>query len=284
MKFQDLVSKMESFWKSKGCVIVYPYDIEVGAGTFHTATFLKCLDKGRWNTAFIQPSRRPTDGRYADNPLRLQFYYQYQVILKPSPENAKELYFESLRYIGINIKNHDLKFIEDDWSSPTLGAKGLGWEVWLDGLEITQFTYMQQIGGIELREVPCEITYGLERIAMVLQNKYDLFELEWSDGVTYGDLQREREKECSEYNFEKADIGSHLKLFEMYEGEAGRLIAAGLVIPAYECVLKISHIFNVLDARGAISSTERATYIARVRKLASGCARIYYEKNQNRKK
>ncbi|MDP8261562.1 MAG: glycine--tRNA ligase subunit alpha [Candidatus Kappaea frigidicola] len=279
MNFQDLISKLETYWKSKGCVIVYPYDIEVGAGTFHTATFLKCLDKNRWNTAFVQPSRRPTDGRYGDNPLRTQFYYQYQVILKPSPDNVKQLYQDSLEYIGINLKKHDFKFIEDDWSSPTLGAKGLGWEIWLDGLEITQFTYMQQMGGVELKDVACELTYGLERIAMVLQDKYDLFDLEWADGVTYGDLQKDREKESCAYNFEKADIDMYLNLFKLYEGEAAKLIDEGLIIPAYECTLKVSHIFNVLDARKAISQSERPTFIARVRRLANKCAQMYYEKN-----
>lgn len=283
MKFQDLVSKLENYWKSKGCLIVYPYDIEVGAGTFHTATFLKCLDKGKWNTAFIQPSRRPTDGRYGKNPLRTQFYYQYQVILKPSPDNAIDLYLDSLKYLGIDLKKHDLKFIEDDWSSPTLGAKGLGWEIWLDSLEITQFTYMQQIGGIDLEDIPCEITYGLERIAMFLQNKYNLFDLDWTDDVKYGLLHKEREEEFSRYNFEEANVELHLKLFELYEKEAENLINKNLVIPAYENVLKISHIFNILDARGAISATERPTFISRVRKLASKCAQLYYQRNEKRK-
>lgn len=279
MKFQDLISKLENYWKNEGCAIVCPYDIEIGAGTFHTATFLKCLDKGKWNVAFVQPSRRPTDGRYADNPLRTQFYYQYQVILKPSPDNVMRKYLDSLEYLGINLKKHDLKFIEDDWSSPTLGAWGLGWEVWLDSLEITQFTYMQQIGGLDLDQIPCEITYGLERIAMFLQNKYNLFDLEWTDNITYGELHTQREKECSEFNFEKADIDLHLNLFQLYEKQAKELLEDSLVIPAYECVLKISHIFNILDARGAISATERPTFILRVRKLAAKCAQCYCEKN-----
>jgi glycyl-tRNA synthetase alpha chain len=279
MNFQDLISKLEEYWKNQGCVILHPYDIEVGAGTFHTATFLKCLDKGSWKTAFIQPSRRPTDGRYGDNPLRTQFYYQYQVILKPSPDNIIELYQKSLEHLGINLKKHDFKFIEDDWASPTLGAKGLGWEIWLDGLEITQFTYMQQMGGVELEETACEITYGLERIAMFLQDKYDLFDLQWNDEFTYGDLQREREKESCAYNFEKADIDTYISLFELYEKEAARMIDEGLIIPAYECTLKVSHIFNILDARKSISQSERPTFIARVRRLANKCAQMYYEKN-----
>ena len=284
MEFQKLVSKLEGYWKKKGCIIVYPYDIEVGAATFHTATFLKCLDKDKWNVAYIQPTRRPTDGRYGDNPLRTQFYYQYQVILKPMPDNPIGLYLDSLRYLGIDIKKHDLKFVEDDWSSPTLGARGLGWEIWLDSLEITQFTYMQQIGGIELAQTPCEITYGLERIAMFLQNKYDLFNLDWGRGLKYGSLYKEHEREYSEYNFEKADIDLYLNLFNMYEKEAQRLIKEGLIIPTYECVLKISHIFNILDARGAISVIERPTFIKRVRNLASKCAKKYVEKNAKKKK
>ena len=282
--FQGLILALQNYWAAQGCVLLQPYDMEMGAGTFHPATFLRAIGPEPWSSAYVQPSRRPTDGRYGDNPNRLQHYYQFQVVIKPSPLDIQELYLDSLKMLGLDPLVHDIRFVEDNWESPTLGAWGLGWEVWLNGMEVTQFTYFQQVGGLECKPITGEITYGLERIAMVLQNKYDLFELEWSEGITYGDLQREREKECSEYNFEKADVGLHLKLFEMYEGEAGRLIAAGLAIPAYECVLKISHIFNVLDARGAISSTERATYITRVRKLASGCARIYYEKNHDRKK
>jgi glycyl-tRNA synthetase alpha chain len=284
MEFQEVVSKLEDFWKRYGCTIVYPYDIEVGAGTFHTATFFKCLDKDKWKAAYIQPTRRPTDGRYGDNPLRTQFYYQYQVVLKPLPADPIKLYLESLRELGIDPGKHDLKFIEDDWSSPTLGAAGLGWEIWLDSLEITQFTYMQQLGGRDLKEVPVEITYGLERIAMFLQNKYNLFDLKWKEGLTYGALHKENERQSSEYNFEKASIDLYLNLFNLYEKEAHKLIKDGLFIPAYECVLKISHIFNILDARGAVGSTSRPTFIKRVRRLASECARQYLEKNEKNKK
>ncbi|HDM37674.1 MAG TPA: glycine--tRNA ligase subunit alpha [Candidatus Omnitrophica bacterium] len=284
MNFQDLVSKLEDYWKRYGCIIVYPYDIEVGAGTFHTATFLRCLDKGKWNVAYIQPTRRPTDGRYGENPLRTQFYYQYQVILKPLPKDPLGLYLESLRFLGIDIKKHDLKFVEDDWSSPTLGAAGVGWEVWLDSLEITQFTYMQQVGGIDLKEIPCEITYGIERIVMFLQNKYNLFDLKWNEDLTYGQLHKNNEKELSKYNFEDADVELYLRLFNQYEKEAQRLIECDLVIPAYECVLKISHIFNILDARGAISVTERPTFIKRVRNLASQCAKRYVDKDAKKKR
>jgi glycyl-tRNA synthetase alpha chain len=279
VNFQELIFKLEEYWKKYGCTIVYPYDLQVGAGTFHPATFLKCLDKGKWNAAYIQPTRRPTDGRYADNPLRTQFYYQYQVVLKPLPEDPIKVYLDSLRYLGIDLKEHDLKFVKDDWSSPTLGAWGLGWEIWLDSLEITQFTYMQQVGGIDLKEVPLEITYGLERIALFLQNKYDLFELDWDDNVKYGDLHAQSERESSQYNFETADIGTYLQLFSKFEQEAENCLEAGLVIPAYECALKTSHIFNILDARGAVSVNERQTFIKRVRRLASGCAKKYIEKN-----
>ena len=288
MLFHDIIEKLNTFWKQQGCVIAQPYDIEIGAGTFHPLTFLRSLDKRPWKAAFVQPSRRPTDGRYADNPLRMQRYYQYQVIIKPSPADIQDIYIKSLRFLGINTKAHDIRFVEDDWESPTLGASGLGWEVWLDSLEITQFTYFQQMGGFELSPISCELTYGLERIAMFLQNKKDVFELQWSKDVTYADIHREDEKDCSRYNFEELDTEMAMKLFDTYEHESKRLLGTGpkgtgpkgtgLVLPAYENMLKTSHIFNLLDARGAISVTERAAYIGRVRELAKSCAKLYMER------
>ncbi|MFA5094198.1 MAG: glycine--tRNA ligase subunit alpha, partial [Candidatus Omnitrophota bacterium] len=239
--------------------------------------FLRSLGNDPWNVAFVQPSRRPTDGRYADNPLRAQHYYQYQVILKPAPENVQALYLESLESLGIDLKKHDFRFVEDDWESPTLGASGLGWEVWLDSLEVTQFTYFQQVGGIELDVIPCEITYGLERIAMFMQGQYDFYKLKWDEKHTYGDIHKSDEKECSRYNFEVSDPKMYMDLFTAYEKEAKRLIAEKLVTPAYEFTLKTSHAFNMMDARGAISTTERPTYIARVRNLAKSCAALYLE-------
>jgi glycyl-tRNA synthetase alpha chain len=276
--FQDIIERLNKFWKSEGAVMAFAYDIEVGAGTFHPLTFFKCLDDKPWKVGYVQPSRRPADGRYADNPLRMQRYYQYQVIVKPSPYDIQDLYLRSLRAIGISLKGHDIRFVEDDWESPTLGASGLGWEVWLDSLEITQFTYFQQVGGFELRIIPCEITYGLERIAMFLQNKKNVFELQWNKDTVYGHIHLEGEREGSEYNFEKLDPRMAVTLFDIYEKESQRLIKDKLLLPAYEYMLKSSHIFNMLDARGAISVTERASCIGRVRDLAKACAKIYMER------
>jgi glycyl-tRNA synthetase alpha chain len=275
--FQDLISKLSEYWVKKGCAVLQPYDMEVGAGTFHPATFFGCLGKEPWNAAYVQPTRRPTDGRYGENPLRTQHYYQYQVILKPSPEKAQDLYLESLGAVGLDLSKHDVRFVQDDWESPTLGASGLGWEVWLDSLEITQFTYFQQMAGFALDPISCEITYGLERIAMFLQGKHDLFELEWSKNLSYGVLRKKAEVEYCRYNFDESDTTLLLKLFELYESEAKRLLAADapLVLPAYEWTLKTSHVFNMLDARGAVSVNERPTTIARVRALAKKCAQNY---------
>lgn len=272
---QDLILKLHLFWAEKGCVIQQPYDIEVGAGTFNPATFFRVLGPEPWKAAYIEPSRRPTDGRYGKNPNRLQHYYQYQVILKPSPPDTQEIYLESLSNINIDLKKHDIRFVEDDWESPTLGAWGLGWEVWLDGMEITQFTYFQQVGGIELKPVSVELTYGLERIAMYLQEVDNVFELQWSKGISYGDIHHETEVEFSKYNFDEADIGLHLNLFEMYVKESLNLLKKGLILPAYDFSLKCSHVFNMLDARGALSVTERTKYIAKVRNLAKKCAEGY---------
>ncbi len=276
--FQDIIQRLNRFWEKEGAVITPGYDIEVGAGTFHPLTFFRSLDKDPWRVGFVQPSRRPTDGRYAENPLRMQRYYQYQVIVKPAPSDIQDMYLKSLKTAGINLKAHDIRFVEDDWESPTLGASGLGWEVWLDSLEITQFTYFQQIGGFELKAIPCEITYGLERIAMFLQGKKDVFELMWNKDVTYGRIHSEAEKESSVYNFEKLDTEAAMTLFDIYERESKRLIKDNLLLPAYEYMLKSSHAFNLLDARGAVSVTERASYIARVRDLAKSCAKVYMDR------
>lgn len=275
MNFQDMIFALQRFWADKGCIMLQPYDIEVGAGTMHPATFLRVLGPEPWNTAYVQPSRRPTDGRYGENPNRLQHYYQYQVIMKPSPDNIQEMYLDSLPAIGIDPAKHDVRFVEDDWESPTLGAWGLGWEVWLDGMEITQFTYFQQCGGIDLKPVSVEITYGLERLAMYLQGVDNVYDLEWVDGVTYGDVFHQNEVEQSRYNFEVADTELLFSLFEQFGAEAARLLTEELVLPAYDLVLKCSHVFNLLDARGAISVTERTKYIARVRQLARECAAAY---------
>ena len=277
MTFQELIFKLERYWADRGCVILQPYDMEVGAGTFHTATFLRALGPEPWKAAYVQPSRRPKDGRYGENPNRLQHYYQYQVVLKPAPDDIQELYLDSLRTIGINPKQHDIRFVEDDWESPTLGAWGLGWEVWLDGMEVTQFTYFQEVGSLVCRPVLGEITYGLERLAMYLQGVENVFDLTWTPGVTYGDVYHQNEVEQSRYNFEHSNVQWLLEQFNDYEAEAGRLIEAGLPLPGYEMVLKCSHTFNLLDARGAISPTERAAYIARVRALARLVAQAYYE-------
>ncbi len=277
MYFQELIMELQRFWADRGCVIHQPYDMEKGAGTFHPATFLRALGPEPWKAAYVEPSRRPTDGRYGENPNRLQHYYQFQAILKPSPDNIQDEYLKSLQQIGIDPLAHDIRFVEDDWESPTLGAWGLGWEVWLDGMEITQFTYFQQCGGIDLDLVSGEITYGLERIAMYLQGVDSVFDLEWADGVTYGDVHHRGEVEFSKYNFESADTGMLAKLFDMYEAEAKLLIDKSLPLPAYDYCLKCSHAFNMLDARGAISVAERTGYIGRVRALARGCAIKYLE-------
>ncbi|MCE5194313.1 MAG: glycine--tRNA ligase subunit alpha [Nitrospiraceae bacterium] len=280
MYFQDVIQKLNEFWAKKGCVLLQPYDIEVGAGTFHPATFFKVIGPEPWKTAYVEPSRRPTDGRYGENPNRLQHYYQYQVILKPSPENSQEVYLESLRYIGIDPGKHDIRFVEDDWESPTLGAWGLGWEVWLDGMEITQFTYFQQVGGIDLKPVSLEITYGIERITMYLQNVDNVYNLDWCEGIKYRDIHHIDEVEFSKYNFDYADTKLLMRQFNDYEKECKRLNDIGLVLPSYEFCLKCSHTFNLLDARGAISVTERTGYIAKVRTLARLCANAYLKQRE----
>ncbi|ADR18655.1 glycine--tRNA ligase subunit alpha [Calditerrivibrio nitroreducens] len=280
MYFQDVILKLQEFWARNGCIIYQPYDIEVGAGTFNPATFLRCLGPEPWNVAYVEPSRRPTDGRYGENPNRLQHYYQFQVILKPSPDNIQDLYLDSLKQLGIDPLEHDIRFVEDDWESPTLGAWGLGWEVWLDGMEITQFTYFQQAGGIDLKPVSGEITYGLERITMYLQGVESVFDLKWNENVTYGDVYHRNEVEFSRFNFEEADVEMNFKLFEMYEKECVRLVEKGLVLPAYDFCLKCSHTFNLLDARNAISVTERTGYIGRVRNLAKLCAEGYLKSRE----
>jgi len=280
MLFQDVVMNLQKFWADFGCVIQQPYDIEVGAGTMNPATFLRVLGPEPFNVAYVEPSRRPTDGRYGKNPNRLQHYYQFQVILKPSPDNIQEIYLDSLKFLGIKPEEHDIRFVEDDWESPTLGAWGLGWEVWLDGMEITQFTYFQQAGGIDLDPVSGEITYGIERIAMYLQGVDNVFDLKWNDKLTYGDIHYMSEVEGSTYNFDEANIDMLFKLFDMYENESKRLIEKGLVLPAYDYCLKCSHTFNLLDARNAISVTERTQFIARIRNLAKMCAEKYLKQRE----
>ena len=275
MTFQEIILTLERYWSEQGCVLVQPYDVEKGAGTFNPATFLGALGPEPWKAAYVEPSRRPTDGRYGDNPFRVQRYYQYQVIVKPAPEDSQGLYLESLRRLGVDLVKHDVRFVEDDWESPTLGATGLGWEVWLDGMEVTQFTYFQKVAGFDLDPITLELTYGLERVAMFIQGRESIFDLEWTPGVTWGDLQHEVEVQFSTYNFEVADVPMHLRLFEMYEAECRRLLAADLVLPAYDYVMKASHAFNMLDARGAIGVAERTGYITRVRRLARGCAERY---------
>ena len=271
--FQQLVSRLNAYWAEQGCVLIQPLDLEVGAGTFHPATFLRALGPEPWNAAYVQPSRRPTDGRYGENPNRLQRYYQYQVVMKPNPDNIVELYFDSLKALGIDPQVHDLRLVEDNWESPTLGAWGLGWEVWLNGMEVTQFTYFQQAGGIECRPVLGEITYGLERLTMFLTRTRNVMDIEWAPGVPYGEVRRQDEYEVSKYGFEVADVELLRATFERQEAESRRCLAAGLVVPAYECALKCSHAFNLLDARGAVSATERVGVIKRVRDLAVGCAK-----------
>lgn len=279
--FQDLILALQRYWASQGCAVLQPYDMEVGAGTFHPATFLRSIGPEPWSAAYVQPSRRPTDGRYGENPNRLQHYYQFQVVIKPSPADIQELYLGSLKQLGFDPLVHDIRFVEDDWESPTLGAWGLGWEVWLNGMEVTQFTYFQQVGGIDCRPVTGEITYGLERIAMYLQGVSSVFDLVWADGplgrITYGDVFHQNEVEMSTYNFEQADTASLFEAFTTYERESQRLNTLALPLPAYEMVLKASHTFNLLDARKAISVTERQRYIQRVRNLAKTVAEAYYQ-------
>ncbi len=282
--FQQLILKLQEYWAAQGCVIQQPYDMEVGAGTFHPATFLRAVGPEPWSAAYVQPSRRPTDGRYGENPNRLQHYYQYQVVIKPSPPNLQELYLGSLQTLGIDTLVHDIRFVEDNWESPTLGAWGLGWEVWLNGMEVTQFTYFQQAGGLECKPVTGEITYGLERIAMYLQNVESVYDLVWTDGplgrITYGDVFHQNEVEMSTYNFEKAPVDDLFRAFDVYERESLALLEADLPLPAYEMALKASHTFNLLDARRAISVTERQRFILRVRALARGAAQGYYNRRE----
>jgi len=280
LTFQQIILRLNEYWDQHHCVLLQPYDMEMGAGTFHTATFLRAIGPEPWNAAYVQPCRRPKDGRYGDNPNRLQHYYQYQVVMKPSPGNLQDLYLGSLGALDIDPLHNDIRFVEDDWESPTLGASGLGWEVWLNGMEVTQFTYFQQAGGLECKPVLGELTYGLERLAMYLQNKESVFDLVWVDGVTYGDVYHQNEVEQSKYNFEMADTAMLFQHFGQFEAEAKRLMEARLVLPAYEMVLKCSHTFNLLDARGAISVTERAAYIGRVRTLARSVAQAYFESRE----
>ncbi|MDD2815983.1 MAG: glycine--tRNA ligase subunit alpha [Thiotrichaceae bacterium] len=280
--FQALILALQEYWAQQGCVLLQPYDMEVGAGTFHPATFLRSIGPEPWSAAYVQPSRRPTDGRYGENPNRLQHYYQFQVVLKPSPANIQELYLDSLKMLGVDPLINDIRFVEDNWESPTLGAWGLGWEVWLNGMEVTQFTYFQQVGGLECRPVTGEITYGLERIAMYLQGVSSVYDLVWTEGkfgkVTYGDVFHQNEVEMSTFNFEHAPIEDLFRAFDVYERESSSLIAKNLPLPAYEMVLKASHTFNLLDARHAISVTERQRFILRVRTLARAVAQAYYDR------
>jgi glycyl-tRNA synthetase alpha chain len=280
LDFQEIIFNLQKYWGEQGCIIQQPYDIEVGAGTMNPATFLRVLGPEPWKAAYVEPSRRPADGRYGENPNRVQQHYQFQVILKPSFENVQDIYFESLERLGISRREHDLRLIEGDWEAPTLGAWGLGWEIWLDGLEITQFTYFQQAGGLDLKIIPVEITYGLERLGMVIQEIDNVFDLKWSNGITYGDIRHQAEVEQSKYNFEEADVSILFKIFNIYEKEAGRLIKKELTLPAYDYILKCSHTFNLLDARGAISVSERTGYISRVRNLAHLCAEEYVRQRE----
>ncbi|MBG3878979.1 glycine--tRNA ligase subunit alpha [Desulfovibrio oxamicus] len=275
MHFQDVILTLQNFWAKRGCVIMQPIDVECGAGTFNPSTFLRVIGPEPWNVAYVEPSRRPTDGRYGENPNRLQHYFQFQVILKPSPDNVQDIYLDSLRALGIDPAAHDIRFVEDDWESPTLGAWGLGWEVWLNGMEVTQFTYFQQVGGIDLAPTSVEITYGLERLCMYLQGKESVYDLSWNDRVTYGNIYHQNEVEQSKYNFEASNPKMLLDQFNAAEAECRRLCDEGLLWPAYDYCLKCSHTFNLLDARGAISITERTGYIGRVRALASAVARLY---------
>jgi glycyl-tRNA synthetase alpha chain len=281
--FQRLIRALDTFWEGQGCLIVQPYDMEMGAGTFHPATFFGALGPKPSRVAYVQPSRRPTDGRYGENPLRMQRYYQYQVLLKPSPDDVQRLYLDSLRACGVRLEDHDIRFVQDDWESPTLGAWGLGWEVWMDSLEVTQFTYFQQVGGLDLEPISCEITYGLERIAMYTQGRGDVYGLAYGPGATYGDLHLANEREGSRYNFEQADVALHQELFTRHEQDAKRLLDAKLLLPAYEQLLKCSHTFNLLDARGAISQSDRPRSVLRIRNLAKRCAELYLERQSDAK-
>ena len=278
LSFQDTIFNLQKYWSKKGCVILQPYDLEVGAGTFHPATTLRSLGPKPWKTAYVQPSRRPTDGRYGDNPNRLQHYYQFQVLIKPSPKEIKKMYLNSLSSIGIYHEEHDIRFVEDDWESPTLGAAGLGWEVWCDGMEVTQFTYFQQMAGVECKPVSVEITYGLERLCMFIQNKKSVFDLIWNnEGITYKDVFHQSEKEFSAYNFEYANTDNLFKIFEMLEEETKLLVEKKISLPAYDQCLKCSHVFNILDARGVISVAQRAEYIARIRELTKSIGKVWIE-------
>jgi len=280
MDFQEIIFNLQKFWGEQGCIVQQPYDTEKGAGTMNPTTFLRVLGPEPWKVAYVEPSRRPADGRYGENPNRVQQHYQFQVVLKPSPEDVQEIYFKSLESLGISRKEHDIRFIEGDWEAPTLGAWGLGWEVWLDGLEITQFTYFQQAGGLDLDIIPVEITYGLERLGMVIQDVDNIFDLKWGENIAYRDVRHQAEVEQSRYNFEEADITMLFNLFNIYEKEARRLIEVGLSLPAYDYILKCSHTFNLLDARGAISVSERTGYISRVRNIARLCAEEYVKKRE----
>lgn len=277
--FENVIMNLKQFWQKRGCLIFEPYNSEVGAGTFNPATFLRILDRKPWNVCYLEISKRPRDGRYAQNPLRFQQFYQCQVIMKPSPSDIQQIYLESLEYLGVKLKEHEVRFVEDDWESPTLGAWGLGWEVWLDGLEVTQFTYFQQAGGVDLQIIPVEITYGLERITMILQDVSSVFDVKWNNTLTWGDVYRQSEVEYSKYNFELAPPDLLLSLFNSYEDEARRLLEEGLVYPGYDHAIKCSHIFNLLEARGTISISERAKYIGRVRALANQAAELYLRKD-----
>lgn len=280
MTFQELILSLQQYWAREGCLLMQPYDMEVGAGTFHPATALAAIGPEPMRAAYVQPSRRPADGRYGENPNRLQHYYQFQVMLKPAPLEIQELYLDSMRQLGFDPLVHDIRFVEDDWESPTLGAWGLGWEVWLDGMEVTQFTYFQQVGGLDCRPVTGEITYGLERLAMYLQGVDNVFDLVWTPGLRYGDIYRENEREFSAYNFEQADVAMLFRHFDDYERESRRLLELYLPLPAYDMALKASHVFNLLDARRAISVTERARFIGRVRALVRGVAQSYYDSRE----
>ena len=280
LTFQQIILKLQSYWADQGCALLQPYDMEVGAGTSHTATFLRALGPEPWKAAYVQPSRRPKDGRYGENPNRLQHYYQYQVVMKPAPANILDLYLGSLTALGFDLKKNDIRFVEDDWENPTLGAWGLGWEVWLNGMEVTQFTYFQQVGGIDCKPATGEITYGLERLAMYLQGVDNVYNLQWTEGLTYGDVYKQNEVEQSTYNFEHSDADFLFTAFTAHEKQARHLVEQQLALPAYEQVLKAGHSFNLLDARGAISVTERAAYIGRIRDLARLVARSYYDSRE----
>jgi len=281
MNFQDMITRLEAYWADYGCLIAHGYNSEVGAGTYNPMTFLRVLGPEPWKVAYLEPSKRPRDGRYGQNPHRIQQFFQYQVILKPSPDDVQEIYLNSLKRLGIQLTDHDIRFIEDDWEQPTLGAWGLGWQVWLDGMEISQFTYFQQVGGLDLEVIPAELTYGLERIALVVQGKSKFSELKWSENITWGEICGRNEEEFSRFNFHEADVSLHRSLFEEYAKEAERLLSLGLVAPGYDYVIKASHIFNVLEARGAISVAERTNYIARARRLARQAAVAYLDQRKS---